>query len=259
MGVMSALVTAFLLGLGITVTKGTTMLKFMKEFQVIINKLIENIIIPLLPFHIAGIFSEVAYLGEIISTLRVFGSIFTLLVGMHIIYIIIQYFTAGFLAKVNPFQAIKGMMAAYLTAIGTESSAATIPFSLKSIKKLDVTEEVAEFIAPLGASIYLPGSTISIVVCAVSVLALDGTFVTMTQMTPFVMMLGITMIAAPGVPGGAVMAALGLLESMLGLTDSQIGLMMALYIAQASFGAAANVMGDGATALIDNKLSNKFI
>ncbi|SNS03367.1 Na+/H+-dicarboxylate symporter [Anaerovirgula multivorans] len=255
MGVMAALVTAFILGLGIAAIKGDTMLHFMQEFQQIIQKVIENIIIPLLPIHIAGIFARMAYAGEVAETFAVFGRVFVLVIALHIAYIIIQYLIAGSMTKVNPFTAIKNMLPAYFTAIGTQSSAATIPVTVRSTKNNHVADEVAEFAVPLCATIHLAGSTITLTICAIAVMALEGMTLGFGQVFPFILMLGVTMVAAPGVPGGAIMAALGLLETMLGFTDGQLALMMALYIAQDSFGTAANVTGDGAIALIVNRLA----
>ncbi|AKL94880.1 proton/sodium-glutamate symport protein GltT [Clostridium aceticum] len=257
MGVMTALVTAFLLGLGMAAINGDTMLHFMQEFQEIIQKVIENIIIPLLPVHIAGIFARMAYSGEVAQTLAVFGRVFVLVIAIHIIYIIAQYLVAGSITGTNPFRAIKNMMPAYFTAIGTQSSAATIPVTVRSTKNNNISDEVAEFVIPLCATIHLAGSTISLTMCAIAVMAIEGMSLTFGQVLPFILMLGVTMVAAPGVPGGAIMAAVGLLETMLGFTDGQLALMMALYIAQDSFGTAANVTGDGAIALMVNKFARK--
>ncbi|SDK20729.1 dicarboxylate/amino acid:cation symporter [Natronincola ferrireducens] len=255
MGVMTALVTAFLLGLGMAAIKGDTMLRFMQEFQKIIQKVIEAIIIPLLPIHIAGIFARMAYSGEVIETLAVFGRVFVLVIAVHIVYIIIQYLVAGSITGINPFRGIKNMLPAYFTAIGTQSSAATIPVTVRSTLNNNVSDEVAEFAIPLCATIHLAGSTITLTTCAIAVMALEGLNLGFGEVFPFILMLGVTMVAAPGVPGGAIMAALGLLETMLGFTDGQLALMMALYIAQDSFGTAANVTGDGAIALIVNKFA----
>ncbi|MCC5911269.1 MAG: dicarboxylate/amino acid:cation symporter [Clostridiaceae bacterium] len=255
MGVMTALVTAFLLGLGMAAIQSDTMLKFMQEFQKIIQKVIEAIIIPLLPIHIAGIFARMAYTGEAAQTLSIFGRVFALVIALHIVYIILQYFVAGSITGTNPFRAIKNMLPAYFTAIGTQSSAATIPVTVRSTLNNGVEDEVAEFAIPLCATIHLAGSTIALTMCAIAVMALEGQNLNFAQVFPFILMLGITMVAAPGVPGGAIMAAVGLLETMLGFTEGQVALMMALYIAQDSFGTAANVTGDGAIALIVNKFA----
>ncbi|WP_069998135.1 dicarboxylate/amino acid:cation symporter [Cellulosilyticum sp. I15G10I2] len=257
MSVMTALITAFLFGLGMAAIKGKTMFNFMNEFQEIIKKVIENIIIPILPIYIAGLFAKMAYTGEVTRTLSVFGRVFVLVVIIHICYIILQYLVAGSITKLNPFLAIKNMLPAYFTAIGTQSSAATIPVTVRTTKTNGVSDEVADFAVPLCATIHLAGSTITLTICATAVMALEGATFNFTQIMPFILMLGITMVAAPGVPGGAIMAALGLLETMLGFTDAQLALMMALYVAQDSFGTAANVTGDGAIALIVNKLARK--
>lgn len=257
MGVMSALVTAFLLGLGMAAIKGNTMLNFMREFQEIINKVIRNIIIPLLPIYIAGIFARMAYTGEVTNTLAVFGRVVLLVLATHIIFIIIQYIVAGSFTGINPVRAIKNMLPAYFTAIGTQSSAATIPVTVRQTKVNGVSDQVADFAVPLCATIHLSGSTITLTACAIAVMLLEGTTLTFGQVLPFIMMLGVTMVAAPGVPGGAIMAALGLLETMLGFNEAQLALMMAIYIAQDSFGTAANVTGDGAIALIVNKIARR--
>lgn len=257
MGVMTALITAFLLGLGIAAIKGKTMFDFMKEFQNIIEKVIENIIIPLLPIHIAGIFAEMAFTGEVVQTMAVFGKVFVLVVAVHIAYLIVLFIVSGSIAGRSPFTSLKNMIPAYLTAIGTQSSAATIPVTVAAAKKNNVSDEVADFAVPLCATIHLAGSTITITTCALAVMLLQGTTTNFGQVFPFILMLGVTMVAAPGVPGGAIMAALGLLASMLHFTEPQLALMMALYIAQDSFGTATNVTGDGAIAMMVDRVARK--
>ena len=169
--------------------------------------------------------------------------------------IVFQYVVAGSVSKKNPFKMIKNMVPAYITAIGTQSSAATIPVTLECTKKNGCRDKIADFVIPLCATIHLSGSTITLTSCAIAVMMLNGWNVSFGQMFPFIMMLGITMVAAPGVPGGAVMAALGILESMLGFNDNMLTLMIALYIAQDSFGTACNVTGDGAIAMLMNTIT----
>lgn len=257
MGVMTALITAFLLGLGLSAIKGKTLFTAMKEFESIISKVIDNIIIPLLPIYIAGIFATMAYTGEVMATMAVFGKVFLLVLAVHISYIIVQFVIAGSVNGMNPFTAIKNMLPAYFTAIGTQSSAATIPVTVASTKKNNVSDEVADFAVPLCATIHLSGSTITITICALAVMLIQGTTLGLAQIFPFILMLGVTMVAAPGVPGGAIMAALGLLSTMLGFTEAQLGLMMALYIAQDSFGTACNVTGDAAIAMVVDRIARK--
>lgn len=257
MGVMTALATAFLLGLGMASINSKSIYSFMKEFQNIIEKVIKFLIIPLLPIHIAGIFSKMAYTGEVASTLSVFGRVIMVAIIVHVIYLAILYLIAGTISAKNPFMALKTMLPAYFTAIGTQSSAATIPVTVKSTIENDVSEEVAEFVVPLCATIHLAGSTITLTTCALAVMIMNGMVFTFPQMLVFIMMLGVTMVAAPGVPGGAIMAALGLLGTHLGFNEAHLGIMMALYIAQDSFGTACNVTGDGAIALAINSLVKK--
>ncbi|MCL2560087.1 MAG: dicarboxylate/amino acid:cation symporter [Turicibacter sp.] len=258
MGIMTALITAFILGIGITAVKGNNMLSVFQEFQAIIKKVIEHVFLPLLPFHIAGIFAEMAYSGEIAHTLVVYGVVFLLTISLDYVYIAFQYLVASIYTKQSPFETIKKMLPAYTTALGTQSSAATIPVTTRCMKEIEgIDDEVAEFVAPLGASTHLSGSTITLVSCAIAVLALDGVSLSFEQLFPFIMTLGVTMVAAPGVPGGAIMAALGLLETMLGFTETQMSVMIAIYIAQDSFGTAANVFGDGAVVMVVNKIAGK--
>lgn len=254
MGVMTALITAFLLGLGMAAIGSTTMLAFMKEFEAIIGKVIRGVIIPLLPIHIGGIFANMTYSGQVWSTMAVFGRVFAIVIALHLIYITLQYLAAGFVGGRNPIRALRNMLPAYVTAIGTQSSAATIPVTLRCAKK-NVSEDVADFAIPLCATIHLSGSTITVTTCAMAVMFMAGTTPEFGAIFPFILMLGITMVAAPGVPGGAVMAALALLSSMLGFTEAQLGLMIALYLTQDSFGTAANVTGDGAIALVVNRFA----
>lgn len=257
MGVMTALLLAFTLGLGLASIKGDTLQKAMDDFRIIIEKLIENVIIPLLPIHILGIFSNMTHAGQVGAIMSVFAKVFVMIIALHIIYLVVQYTIAGSAAKRNPFKMIKEMLPAYFTALGTQSSASTIPVTLKHAKKIGAREKVADFAIPLLATIHLSGSTITLVSCSIAVMMLQGQAVTFAAMFPFILMLGITMIAAPGVPGGAVMAALGLLGSMLGFNDTMLALMIALYLAQDSFGTACNVTGDGAITVIADKVSGK--
>ncbi|MFC4713926.1 dicarboxylate/amino acid:cation symporter [Planococcus dechangensis] len=251
-GVMSALILAFLLGIGMAATGSRTMASFFEEFQAIIEKVISVIIIPLLPFHIFGIFANMAYGGAVMEILSLFAVVFILIIALHWTMLTGQYSAAGILRKKNPLSLIRIMLPAYFTALGTQSSAATIPVTLRQAKKTGVKERVADFTVPLFATIHLSGSTITLVTCAIGVMLLTGQSPEFGSFFPFILMLGVTMIAAPGVPGGAVMAAIGLLEVMLGFDATMVALMIALYMAQDSFGTAANVTGDGAlTNIVD--------
>ncbi|WP_203364469.1 dicarboxylate/amino acid:cation symporter [Bacillus sp. REN10] len=255
MDIMTALLLAFLLGLGIATIKGNTLEQMMNEFRSIVELVIEKVIIPLLPIHIFGIFANMTQGGQVSAIMSVFAKVFMMIIILHIIYLFAQYSVAGTLRKQNPFKMVKTMAPAYFTALGTQSSASTIPVTLDRSKKLGVKERISDFSVPLLATIHLSGSTITLVSCAMAVMLIQGQAYTFGSMFPFILMLGITMIAAPGVPGGAVMAATGLLGTMLGFDSTMISLMIALYLAQDSFGTACNVTGDGAITAIVDKLN----
>ncbi|MBX0316052.1 dicarboxylate/amino acid:cation symporter [Planococcus glaciei] len=255
-GVMTALILAFLLGIGMASTGSKTMISFFEEFQAIIEKTISYVIIPLLPFHIFGIFANMAYGGAVAKILSLFAVVFVMIIILHWVMLMLQYTAAGTLNKKNPMRLLKTMLPAYFTALGTQSSAATIPVTVRQARETGANEKVVDFAVPLFATIHLSGSTITIVSCSIGVLLLTGSVPSFSSYLPFIFMLGVTMIAAPGVPGGAVMAAIGLLEAMLGFDPTMVALMIALYLAQDSFGTAANVTGDGALAMIVDRFTN---
>ncbi|MCP2036116.1 Na+/H+-dicarboxylate symporter [Planomicrobium sp. HSC-17F08] len=254
-GVMSALILAFLLGIGMASTGSKTMISFFEEFQAIIEKTISSIIIPLLPFHIFGIFANMAYGGAVAKILSLFAVVFVLIIILHWLMLLLQYTAAGTLNKKNPLRLLKTMLPAYFTALGTQSSAATIPVTVRQARKTGANEKVVDFAVPLFATIHLSGSTITIVSCSIGVLLLTGGVPSFSSYLPFIFMLGVTMIAAPGVPGGAVIAAIGLLKVMLGFDSTMVALMIALYMAQDSFGTATNVTGDGALSMIVDRFT----
>ncbi|WP_300328920.1 dicarboxylate/amino acid:cation symporter [Fusobacterium sp.] len=255
MDVMTALVFAFLIGLGIAYLKENTIKKFMDEFQLIVEGTIKSIIIPLLPLHIAGIFANMTYAGKVEIIISVFAKVFVVIILLHLTILLFQYTIAGGLNGKNPFSLLRTMLPAYFTAVGTQSSAATIPVTLAQTKKNGANDGIAEFTVPLFATIHLSGSTITLTSCSLAIMMLEGMNFSFSSYIGFILMLGVTMVAAPGVPGGAVMAALGLLKSMLGFSPELTSLMIALYLAQDSFGTACNVTGDGALALIINKFA----
>jgi Na+/H+-dicarboxylate symporter len=213
------------------------------------------VIIPLLPLYIAGVFAQMAAAGTVFVTLKTFGIVLILAILLHWAWIITLFVIAGIKAGKSPFTLIRNMLPAYFTALGTMSSAATIPVSLQTTKNNGVKDEVANFSVPLCATIHLSGSTITIVSCAVAVIMMKSNLEipSLLTMIPFILTLGVVMLAAPGVPGGAVMSAVGLLGSMLGFGEGAIALMIALYMAQDSFGTACNVTGDGAIAVLVDK------
>ena len=254
MGVMSALIAAFVMGLGIAYCEAKTIKSAFDEFKAIITTVIMGVIIPLLPLYIFGIFLQITVSGQVAAIMGVFLKLIVLIFALTALLLVVQFSIAGVVAKKNPLKMLRTMMTAYFTALGTQSSAATIPVTLEQTLKLGVRPELASFTVPLCATIHLSGSTMKIVACAMAILLLCGESITFLEMTSFILMLGVTMVAAPGVPGGAIMAAIGVLESMLGFDEMQIGLMIALYIAMDSFGTATNVTGDGAVTVIVDKM-----
>lgn len=257
MNVMTALVLAFILGLGLAALEQHTLKDAVHDFEKIIVKTIETAIIPLLPLYIFGIFLNMTYVGQVFSILAVFIKIIGIIFIIHIAILIIQFSIAGGFARKNPFKLLWTMLPAYFTALGTQSSAATIPVTLEQTKKNGVSEGVAGFVIPLCSTIHMSGSTLKIVACALALMIMQGMPYDFGMFFGFICMLGITMVAAPGVPGGAIMASLGLLQSMLGFDQEAQALMIALYIAMDSFGTACNVTGDGAIALIIDRLTGK--
>ncbi|MFL9706875.1 dicarboxylate/amino acid:cation symporter [Aeromonas veronii] len=257
-GVMSALAAAFVFGIGISATQATDLRRVADQGRDIIDRLLAKVIIPLLPFYIAGVFVEMTVEGTVFATLKTFGVVLVMAILMHWIWLSVLFIGTGLALGRSPAQLIKNMLPAYFTALGTMSSAATIPVALQSSKNNGVSDGIANFTVPLCATIHLCGSTITLVTCATAVmflsehLAIPG----IETMLPFIMMLGVIMIAAPGAPGGGVMSALGLLTSMLGFGEASIALMIALYLAQDSFGTACNVTGDGVIALWADRFAN---
>lgn len=255
--VMSALVLAFVIGLGLSYQENSTLKRVVKDFEKIVMQVIENVIVPLLPLFILGIFASMAFSGKVYSILSVFINIIGVIFAMHIILLLLQYLITGAIVKRNPLKLLGNMMPAYFTALGTQSSAATIPVTLEQAEKNGVSPKIAGFVIPLCATIHLSGSIMKITACAMALMILEGVPFDFGMFAGFIFMLGIAMVAAPGVPGGAIMAAIAILQSMLGFNEEMIGLMIALYIAMDSFGTAANVTGDGAIALVVDKITEK--
>ena len=256
MGVMSALILAFTLGLGMSVIDGNRLKSVMDDFKDIINQVITAVIIPVLPLYIFGIFLNMTNSGQVAGVMNVFLKIIVVIFVMTVVLLFIQFFIAGMVGKKNPLRLFRNMLPAYMTALGTQSSAATIPVTLEQTIRNGVRPDLAGFVIPLCATIHLSGSTMKIVACSMAIMLMSGMEINFAQFAGFIMMLGIAMVAAPGVPGGAIMAALGLLQSMLGFDETAQGLMIALYIAMDSVGTATNVTGDGAIAVIVDRINS---
>lgn len=256
-GVMSGLVFAFLMGLVMAAINVPVLRDGFHEFKEIITVTIGKAIVPLLPLYIFGIFLNMTHTGQVWHTLGVFFHVILVIIALHLFIILYLFLAAGGITRRNPFKLLWNMIPAYLTALGTASSAATIPITLRQAEKNGVREEVAGFSVPLCATIHMPGSAMKITACALTVCLMSGMPHDFPLFLQFVMMLAIMMVAAPGVPGGAIMASLAPLGSILGFGAEAQALMIALYIAMDSFGTACNVTGDGALALIIDKIFSK--
>lgn len=258
MDITSALILAFLLGLGIASIKGKTLYNMASDFQQIMQNTIAKFIIPLLPIHILGIFANMTYSGQIVSILSVFWKVFLIILVIHFLIIILQFAVASIISHKNLITLLKNQIPGYLTAIGTQSSTATIPINLQCAEKNKVSKGIRDFVVPLCATIHLSGSTISLTCLSIAIMLMNDMPFTFPKILGFIAMLGVTMIAAPGVPGGAVMAALGVLQSILGFNEALLALMIALYVTQDSFGTACNISGDNAIALIVDSINKKI-
>ena len=252
--VMAALVSSFVIGIGIAYSDSPTLKQASQEFRTIMEKTIQVAIIPLLPLYIFGIFLSMTYTGEAYRIIIIFAKVICIIFILHILILLYEYLIAGIMARKNPLRLLANMLPAYLTALGTSSSAATIPVTLRQTLKNGVSNEIASFCVPLYATIHLSGSMMKITCCALTVCLISGLPHSFPLFMHFILILGICMVAAPGVPGGAVMAALAPLGGILGFNSDAQALMIALYIAMDSFGTACNVTGDGALAIITEQL-----
>lgn len=259
MTVMAALVFAFVLGFSCAVEPDTTptLKKIIGDFRNVIQLVIMKVIIPLLPVYIFSIFLNMAASGTVAPVLATFIKIIAVIFVLHIGVLILQYCIAAIFSRRNPFKSLWTMLPAYATALGTQSSAATIPVTLERTIRMGVSRDTAGFVVPLCATIHMSGSTLKIVCCAVAIMLVKGMPFDAMMFAGFIAMLAITIVAAPGVPGGAIMASLGLLTSLLGFSEADNAMMIALYIAMDSFGTACNITGDGAIAQIVDSIFQK--
>lgn len=256
MSVTSSLVLAMLLGFACAVLgpAAATLKAVIDDFRNFIRLVINKLIVPLLPLYIFGIFMSMTIEGAVGPVLVTFVKIIAVIFVLHIGVLVLQYLIASAFSGYNPFKSLLTMLQAYVTALGTQSSAATIPVTLERTVRMGVSRDVSGFVIPLCATIHMSGSTLKIVSCAVALMIVRGMPFDAVMFAGFVAMLGVTIVAAPGVPGGAIMASLGLLSSMLGFTEADNALMIALYIAMDCFGTACNITGDGAIAQIVDRV-----
>ncbi len=266
---LSAVALAFVLGLCLSTMRGkkeigNSLYNGMKDFSSIIDKVLHTVIIPLLPLYICGTFTDMTKSGKTFAILSILWKVFLVVIIMHLIYIVIQFIVAGTISKKNPLTLIKNQIPGYTTALGTQSSAATIPVNLECAKNDGVSEQIRNFVVPLCANIHMAGSMITITACATAVCLMNQLPISITTVIPFIMTLGIAMVASPGAPGGSIMTALPFLYMIFGAEagnpDGPIcAIMVALYITQDSFGTACNVSGDNAIGVIVNTIYEKWI
>ncbi|WP_277285478.1 dicarboxylate/amino acid:cation symporter [Sneathia sanguinegens] len=262
--VTTAIVFAFMVGITISYMRkekiGETTFNIFNDFEMIVTRILNYFIIPLLPIHIFGIICELTYTGEVFSIIKLFITIYLCIFAMHYIYMLVMFSIAGTISKKNPFRLIKNQISGYLTAVGTQSSAATIPVNIQCGLKNGTSKEIVNFVVPLCATIHLSGSMITITSCVMGVLIMSGINYSLTTILPFIAMLGIAMVAAPGAPGGAIMSALPFLYMINIDSNGPLGaLLIALYLTQDSFGTAINVSGDNAIAIYVDEFYKKFI
>ena len=261
--VTAAIVFAFVMGIGISYLrsqgKGETLYNFFTEFQAIILKVLNTIIIPFLPVYVAGTFANIAYAGQIVTIMGLLGKVFATSIPLQLCYLFVLFLIASIFGKKNLFTLIKNQIPAYLTAVGTQSSAATIPVNVACAEKNGVSKQIREFVVPLCATIHLAGSITALTCFTIALLYINGLDYSIGVYFPFLLTLGIAMVAAPGAPGGAVMSALPFLP-MIGIAvDSPIAtLLIAMYLTQDSFGTAGNVSGDNAIAVIIDEINNRM-
>lgn len=265
---LSAVVLAFVLGLCLSKlrgkTIGTTLYDGMKDFSGIIDTVLHSVIIPLLPLYICGTFVDMTKSGKTFAILSILWKVFLVVIAMHLICITIQFVIAGAVSKKNPFILIKNQIPGYATAVGTQSSAATIPVNLQCAANDGVSEQIRNFVVPLCANIHMAGSMITITACATAVCLMNQLPISLGTVVPFIMTLGIAMVASPGAPGGSIMTALPFLYMVFGVEAGDpngpiCAIMVALYITQDSFGTACNVSGDNAIGIIVDSIYRKFI
>ena len=254
--VMSALVFSFVAGLGMVFSGADALKRAFSDFRSVVVCAISGALVPLLPVFIFGIFLDMTASGRTGFVLKQFAAIVAVFSVLTLVVILVQFCVAGAVARKNPFKAMWTMLPAYLTALGTSSSAATIPVTRAQAIANGVSREIADFTVPLCATVHLAGSTVKIVSCAVALMLMSGraSDINVATFAGFIAMTGVMMVAAPGVPGGAVMAAIGILESILGFDQEQIALMVTLYVATDSIGTACNIAGDGAIAIVVDRL-----
>jgi len=252
---ITSMVLGFVLGIGLTWTKGETLMNILREGRDIAFAMVQRVIIPIIPFYICCVFSLIAYRGDLVPKLRVFGYMLLIIVVLQWLWLLFQYSVAGVYSQRNPIPVIKTMFPAYLTAFGTTSSAVALPVSLERGKSISfMKEDIADFVFPLCSQIHMSGSGMTMTIIAITIsLITSHTIPPMPTLILFILILSVIEVGAVGVPGGSVMAAWPVLTGILGFGEEALGLMFALFLLQDSFGTATNILGDASIAMIANR------
>ena len=265
---LSAVTLAFVLGLCLSTMRGKeigdSLYHGMEDFSAIIDKVLHKVIIPLLPLYICGTFTNMTYSGKTFAILGILWKVFLVVIAMHLLYLVFAFAVAGGVSHKNPITLLKNQIPGYTTALGTQSSAATIPVNLQCAEADGISQEIRNFVVPLCANIHMAGSMITITSCATAVCLMNDLPISLATVVPFIATLGIAMVASPGAPGGSIMTALPFLYMVFGPEAGDVNgpicaIMVALYITQDSFGTACNVSGDNAIGTIVNTIYQKFI
>lgn len=255
MDTMSALLLSFILGFAILKYNHKAIKHGVIELKDVVMMIISNIILPLLPLYIFGVFLKMTVSGEMTMIVNVYLKVILIMICIFMVWLLLQYCIGGMVAKQNPFKALWKMCPALVTALASSSSAATLPVTLRCASKMGVRKSVVDFVIPMCANIHLSGASVRTIALAMATMLMYQQDYSFGLFLSFIMIFSITVLAAPGIPGGVIMAAAGLIQSMLGFSDPMIALMITLSIALDSMGTAVNVAGDGALMLIVNKVT----
>ncbi|GLB30134.1 sodium:dicarboxylate symporter [Lacrimispora amygdalina] len=260
----AAVVLAFVLGVSISTMRGKeigdALYNVVKELSEIITKVLNRVIIPLLPMYICGTFAKMTYQGTTFAIMSVLWKVFLIVIILHLLYLVIAFTFAGTITKRNPITMMKNQIPGYLTAIGTQSSAATIPVNIKCAESNGISEEIRNFVVPLCANIHMAGSMITITCCVTATLLIYGMPHGFLTLFPFICVLGIALVASPGAPGGSIFTATPFFPIVgIPAVGDIASLLQAMYIAQDSFGTACNVSGDNAISALVESYYRKYI
>ena len=264
---LAAVLLAFILGLSLSAMRGKeigdTLYNAIKDFSAIIDKVLHVAIVPLLPLYICGTFVDMTRSGKTFVILGILWKVFLVVIAMHLLYLVFAFAVAGGVSHKNPITLLKNQIPGYTTALGTQSSAATIPVNLQCAEADGISQEIRNFVVPLCANIHMAGSMITITSCATAVCLMNDLPISLATVVPFIATLGIAMVASPGAPGGSIMTALPFLYMVFGPEAGDVNgpicaIMVALYITQDSFGTACNVSGDNAIGIIVDTINRKL-